>query len=930
MPRHLGLCLLTTWLVPLLGQAVGAPVKPEDPAATKDDQPAALDRHGDPLPELIVARLGTVRWRQPLRDGSGLVRVAISADGKLVASKGDCGFSIWEAATGKRVNWFSHGLQIEAGVFTTDGKTLITVENADDRWPPTASRVKPFLQHWEVGTGRSLRRVQVGTAAGPLGFVLFSPDAKLFAAFDQDGNCCFFDTSSGKPGLQIEPDQAPQYPAMAMSPNNRVLVLIGDKGETCLFEVATGKRLQRAHLGGDRLPAFSFGHDSLAVSPDGTMLVAATSDSVCVWDTSTGKLKREIEGCHGPAVFSADGKYLACGDRKTIRLWEADSLREVRRFEDHHDTIRALTFSVDGRQIVTGQDHSVGLWDVATGKQRNRLPAHHGVVYSVAFARDGKRLASGGDDGTALVWDLATGQPRCRFDSHYYAAVGLAFSPDGMVLVTGDGQPYGGKDSREAQIRCWNLDDGRLLRQFIGHLNSVESLAFTPDGKLLVSGGGDARVRVWDQTTGKRLCQIRGDMGRRVVAFSPDGQEMLVGSTGGTLGVWRAGTEQKLRELGLQGNDRRHVVLAAFLPDGKTIMSEEQGNNKEAARLRFWDRGTGREVRSFGIEGSYPCYGNAPSGHAVSPDGATAVTVADDPGTKTIQVWDTVSGKLLVLLRGHSGMVTSLAFAPDGKTLASGSRDTTVLLWDVPRARLSGLWFLLAGDGGDEAKYAAKALAGHPDGAIPFLKERLLLAAAREAPYARLIAELDNDQFEVREKASLRLEEFGPAAEFALRLALEGRPSVEVTRRVRQALEKLVTAREEKVKRLIAALDGDRPEDALRQIQDLGTSAEPPLRNAFDSFSSGREEKGAKGPSERARLLIGRTLEQLKGPDGSRLPLSAPAVLRSLEVLETMGTREARQLLEGLSKGTPESRVAHEARASIDRLRKRNQSPERK
>jgi WD40 repeat protein len=922
MRAHHILGCVTTWLI-LLDFAIGAPAIP---VALGENGSAGLDRQGDPLPEAAIARLGTTRWRDPLRDGSGFARVIASPDGKLVASKGDGGFSLWEVASGKRVPWFPRSFRIETGAFTPDGKSLITVDNAEDTWPLTPLRVKPVLCHWEVGTGRLLRRVQLGTFTDPLWLGTFAPDGKLFLAINLDGELSFFDTSSGKTSLQVDANQVPLYPAVAWSPNNRFLALVGEKGEVSLFELATGKRLHRFTLGEKRQPDNLFGSEGLALSPDGKTLVVSTWDSVFAWDTGTGRLQREIEDCRGLSAFSPDGKHLACGDRNAIRIWDAQSLQELRRFEDHHDIIRALTFSADGRRVVTGQEHLVGLWDVATGKQLNRLPAHQGVVYSLAFARDGKLLASGGDDGSALVWDLPTGTLRQRCAGHHHAAVSLAFSPDGKLLATGDGEPYGSIDDREAQIRCWNLDDGRVVRRFTGHLNSVESLAFSHDGKLLASSGGDARARVWDPATGKRVCQIRGEQGRRTVRFSPDGQQLLVASTGGTLGLWQAGTDQKVRHFGPQGNDRRYIVHAAFLADGKTILSEEQGDKKEAATLRFWDAESGRELRSVGIQGSHPFYSNAPSGHAISPDGTLAATTSANREGSTIQVWDTTSGKLLILLRGHTSWVTSLAFAPDGKTLASGSYDTTVLLWDISKARRYGLWHLLAGTA-EDAKLATSVLAGNPAGTIPFLKERLLLATAREAPYASLIADLDNDQFEVREKAERRLEQVAVKAEFALQLAAVGGSSAEVKRRVRLLLDKLLAEQQQQVRRLIPAIQGENAEDALQQILRLGPAAEQPLRNALEAAIEGNDKKGGKPPWDQARQRMEQTLEQMKGPNNSHLPLSPAAVLRALDVLETMGTRDARQVLEEVSKGTPAGRLTQEAKAALERLRKVNSPP---
>jgi WD40 repeat protein len=818
-------------------------------------------------------------------------------------------------ATSKRVGWLPAEPQIEAAAFLPDGKTLITAAvEQSAATPHDPFRVREVLQQWEVGTGRPLNRVVVERSSSPgRSFMAFSQDGKLFLATDGEKKLRLWDALSGKPLLEIEQDVTYWNP-FALSDNGKMLAVLGSEGDLHLYETATGKQVQRIQCPEDG--SVPYGYFGPALSPDGKTLVASTQNSLRLWNAATGEMTRENSGCRGLVAFTGDGKYLACGDAKAIRLLEANSLREVRRFEEHHDRIMALAFSADGKFLVTGQDHAIGLWDVVTGKQLNALPGHHEVVYSLAFTPDGKGLASGAQDGMALVWDLSTEKPRHALSGHYLAPVSLAFSPDGKLLATGDGQPYVGHDSREAQIRLWDLDGGRLLRQFTGHIDSVQSLAFSPDGKLLASGGGDARFRVWDPATGKRLYQVRGGEGRWQVSFSPDGGALLVGNTSGELGLWQPDTGKKLREL--EGGVHGHIVHAVFVGDGKTVVCETQGRGP--GQLSLCDADTGREVRSFALKGSSSYYSNAVSGHAVSLDGTLAATATQERQNPAIQLWDVASGQLLAVLHGHTGEVTALAFSPDGKTLASGSWDTTVLLWDVPRARLIGLWFRLNGDP-QAAAEAGKGLAANPEGAVRFLAGRLRRAAALEGPYARLIVDLDDDRFEVREQASHRLEEAGAEAEFALRLALEGQPSAEVKRRVERALGKLTSAREAEVTGLLADVDGGKSRDAWRRLDALGPVAEPILRRLLEQSRVPRPDR-KEVPSRAARWMIEQVLERLNEPDNSMLPMTPAGVQRAVAILEQIGTPEARQALEELAKGPADAKLTRQATAALRRLGK--------
>jgi WD40 repeat protein len=131
----------------------------------------------------------------------------------------------------------------------------------------------------------------------------------------------------------------------------------------------------------------------------------------------------------------------------------------------------------------------------------------------------------------------------------------VAWSPGGTLLASGDGLERGTTGGFDAQIRLWGLAQGRLVRHFPGHINSVQSLAFSPNGKTLASAGHDARARLWDVATGKRLLQIRGaDSAGKTVAFSPDGTALLVAGTSGELALWRVAGGQKLRDLGPAGD----------------------------------------------------------------------------------------------------------------------------------------------------------------------------------------------------------------------------------------------------------------------------------------------------------------------------------------------------------------------------------------
>ncbi len=632
-----------------------------------------------PLPEFAIARLGTSRFRHNLRYGSGFASLAFSPDGAMLAATCDKGLALWDAATGKPVSWFPPSALIKAAAFTPDGKKLITFGHAPPPQPRDFRKEMRRLQHWEVGAGKLLQQIEFErTRVYPSSeFPHVSPDGKFFV-HTNGKEVVVWDAMACKIHASV-PEKVTYWSPIALSRDATTLAVVRDgltENELNIYDLPDAKLRHRIFR--ERTA-----HYAPAFSPDGKFLVTAARDSLLVYDPESGKLIREIPNMRGMVAFSADGKQMACADRKGIQLYALPAFTEVRRFDEMRESVYAIAFSPDGKRLASGHDQTVVLWDVATGKQSNAPDGHQSAVCALAFSADGKTLASGSDgDGVACIWDVAKRQVRTRLTGHLRAAASVAISADGKMLASGDGSPTYQTGGGETHIRLWDLESSKLLRKFPAHLNGVTSLDFAPDGKTLVSGGLDARVRLWNVADGARLGQVRGGDAHHWGQFSRDGKQLLVADGSGALSIWNSDLKQKHHDLLKPEVHGRRIELAAHSADGKRVIAANSGSGrKQPTILRQWETATGnsRVTEDTGISML------AVRRCALSPEGRILATLSAIVGGH-VELWDTDTRTLLGRLPEHTWYINTMAFSPDGQTLATASMETTIMLWDVRKA----------------------------------------------------------------------------------------------------------------------------------------------------------------------------------------------------------------------------------------------------
>ncbi len=393
------------------------------------------------------------------------------------------------------------------------------------------------------------------------------------------------------------------------------------------FEPVTDKSLPRLYLGDEEFwSTFEFGsiHEfelrkggldfyQINLAPIEQLKAEAKLKTPIVTEAVTdlssyqlpNQLLQTLKGHKGNVLsvaLSPDGKTVASGSKdKTIKLWEVSSGDLLQTLRAHRGTVQALAFSPDGTFLASGsEDNTVKLWNIEEGKvketlkeppesfltnlieilkgeQKNLLILEDHKVFSVAFSPNGERLAAGNWNRNIMLWEVHSGTVlqliNGRF-KHFWEPKGddrgghtnsvnsVAFSPDGRTLASG---------GFDKVIKLWDVETGTLLKTFKGHGDAVLSVTFSPDGKVLASGSYDKSIKLWEIVSGKILQTMRGHQKAVTsVNFRPDGQILASGSFDRTVKLWEVNSGQLLDTL--KGH-KDYVNAVVFSSDGHLIAS---------------------------------------------------------------------------------------------------------------------------------------------------------------------------------------------------------------------------------------------------------------------------------------------------------------------------------------------------------------------
>ncbi|GAA3831394.1 hypothetical protein GCM10022226_60630 [Sphaerisporangium flaviroseum] len=592
--------------------------------------------------------------------------LAFSPDGRLLASGGSDGrVLLWDMTRRTApVALDAHAGPVLALTVSIDGNVM------------ASSHGKGTVILWAVSTRTRIRTLVAGQRL--ICGLGFTRDGTRLAAMDGQGKVLVWDRSTGRrlraieSKLQNEDGPLSPYLGRLLYPGLRARTLNLAEQEDYPVNPADGSGFVAAETSPFRTPDTVLETaDPSAVSPDGSRVAT-------LWEGSTiNVFQPEGQGTYSEAqlrgltskvrslAFTGDDHRLVSGHASGATvLWDVDARSPIVTLGGHRGAVNDVTADADGRWIASaGEDGAVVLWDMRD-RERMWLAQHCAGVAAVDHSPDGRLLATGGGaDSTAVLRELSTGRARTllRPRPEEGARVQtLHFSADGGLLAIGSGRG----------VRLFDPSTREPVATLKGPADTVTSVAFSRDGKLLAGAARDGTVRLWDLSTRREVITFRASGPVNSVAFGPGSPLLAIGDETGLVTFLDTRQGKLVATLPEQSASVNQV---AFSPDGHRLAT---GGGD--GRVIIWDAGRRAIVATL------QAHTASVSGLAFSPDGRLLASGSRD---HNVIVWNAANGTRQATLTGHDGAVNTVAFTADGSTLASGGEDHLVIRWGLDTAK---------------------------------------------------------------------------------------------------------------------------------------------------------------------------------------------------------------------------------------------------
>lgn len=618
------------------------------------------------LPEGAIARLG--------KGGINLMR--FSPDGTRLVVGTDVAVWVYDVPDGKETALFTgHNGQVNALAFSQDGKTFAS-----------GGFVNPVIQVWDVET--KSKRSTVPLTREPFSLPALTFYGEILISTNGHREITYWHANTGQKLSESQLDNS--INTVTFSQDGSTLAIGDRNGGIQLWDTTTSSQQ------GD-LEGHGGGRDSeilaLAFSPDGKILASGSEDkTVRLWDTQNHTKLGTLRGHTGwvtAVAFSEDGNTFASGDAsKTIKLWDLDTQQERATITGHKNTINALAFApvgtpLYGMCLASGStDGTIRFWNPLNGEERITFTSGHTEsVKAVAFSENGTTLTTAAFNGIVDVWSLTTRRELITFtDGQCDAADVIALSPDatyfvregqsGLLAFNSDGFGHSGSFQGGTRLQLWEIATEDEIPGPWQDISASKAIFSPIHGILAISSHEE--IQAWHINTGVELSRFNARWSRRTdPVFSPDGKWLATIEDSGKAQVWNVEAPNEPAIISTQNAD-----AMAFSPDSATLAIASQGT------IYLWKFRTEPADEPIAIPGGLRGFKIALT---FSPDGTILIGSGMEGWSNPIALWDIERGRTLGILSGHTEPVETLVFSHDGKTLASGSDDGTVLLWDWDR-----------------------------------------------------------------------------------------------------------------------------------------------------------------------------------------------------------------------------------------------------